>query len=58
MSFVFEDIGKLISAKSEEIDEGRQKLDSFRNKVCGGKLVRLYTDCGTLQTDVAISLSQ
>ena len=57
MSFVFKDIGKLMSTKCEETGEGRQMLDDFRNKVCRGKLVKFYTDCGTLQAAVAISHS-
>ena len=42
----------------EKTDEGRQKLDVFRKKVCDGKLVKFYTDCGTLQAAVAISLNR
>lgn len=58
MSFVFRDIGRLASNKCEETEEGRQKLNNFRGKVCGGKLVRFYDDCGTLQASVAISLNR
>lgn len=56
MSFVIKDEGKLMSDKCEKTDEGRQNLDNFRKKVCEGKLVKYYTDCGTLQAAVSISL--
>lgn len=58
MSFVLHDIGKLVSDKREETGEGLQKLENFRKKVCEGKLVRFYSDCGSLQTAVAISLNR
>ena len=58
MSFVIEDAGKLMNDKCEKTDEGRKKLDDFRKKVCNGKLVKCYTDCGTLQAAVAISLNR
>ncbi|MCI7691624.1 MAG: DUF4062 domain-containing protein [Oscillospiraceae bacterium] len=58
MSFVIEDAGKLMSDKCEKTDEGRQKLEDFRKRVCKGKLVKSYSDCGTLQAAVAISLNR
>lgn len=57
MSFVIKDVGKLTNDKCEQTDENRKKLETFRNKVCAGKMVRPYTDCGNLQAAVAISLS-
>lgn len=58
MSFVINDAGNLISDKCEETDEMRQKLKAFRDKVCEGKLVKFYTDCGTLCAAVAVSLNR
>lgn len=58
MSFVIKDIGTLMNEKCEKTDNGRQMLDNFRRKVCDDKLVNFYTDCGTLQAKVAISLNR
>ena len=58
MSFVVNDTGKLVSDKCEKTDENRKKLDAFRSKVCNGKLVKFYTDCGTLRAAVAVSLNR
>lgn len=58
MSFVIKDAGKLINDKCEKTDENREKLETFRSKVCAGKLVKFYTDCGTLQAAVAVSLNR
>ena len=58
MSFVIKDTGKLISEKCETTGVGRKKLQAFRNKVCAGKLVKFYTDIGTLQAAVAVSLNR
>lgn len=58
MSFVIKDTGKLISEKCETTIVGSQKLQAFRNKVCAGKLVKFYTDTGSLQAAVAISLNR
>lgn len=58
MSFVIKDSGKLISEKCESTNVKRKKLEAFRNKVCVGKLVKFYTDIGSLQTAVAISLNR
>lgn len=58
MSFVIKDMGKLTNNKCEETDDGRQKLISFREKVCDGRIVKFFTDCGTLQAAVAISLNR
>ena len=58
MSFVIKDTGKLISEKCEETAAGRKKLQAFRKKVCSGKLVKFYTDIGSLRTAVAVSLNR
>lgn len=58
MSLVIKDTGQLISDKCEKTDENREKLEAFRAKVCNSKLVKFYTDCGTLQAAVAISLNR
>ncbi len=56
MSFVVKDAGKLMSDKCEKTDEGHKKLDAFRDKVCAGKMIKFYTDCGKLQAAIATSL--
>lgn len=58
MSFVVDDIGKLASAKCESTDLGRSKLTDFRTKVCSGKLVKFYSDIGSLKAAVAVSLNR
>lgn len=58
MSFVIKDTGKLMNDKCEQTDEKRKKLEAFRSKVCAGKMVKFYTDCGTLQASAAISLNR
>lgn len=58
MSFVIKDSGKLMSEKCESTNVKRKKLEAFRKKVCAGKLVKFYTDIGTLQAAVAISLNR
>lgn len=58
MSFVIKDIGKLINDKCESTKAKRKKLEAFRTKVCAGKLVKFYSDIGTLQAAVAISLNR
>ena len=58
MSFVIKDTGRLISEKCEVTEEKQNKLKAFRNKVCDGKLVKFYTDIGSLQVAVAISLNR
>lgn len=55
MSFVIQDTGKPASEKCENTDELRERLRTFRDKVCAGKLVKHYTDTGTLRAAVAIS---
>lgn len=58
MSFVINDTEKLVSEKCETTEVGRKKLQDFRNKVCSGKLVKFYSDVGTLQVAVAVSLNR
>lgn len=58
MSFVFDDIGRLPSLKCEETDKGRELLSAFRTKVCSGKLVKHFSDIGTLKAAVAVSLNR
>ena len=58
MSFIIKDIGSIPSDKCETKDEGRERLRSFRDKVRTGKLVKTYSDTGTLQAAVAISLNR
>ena len=56
MSFVIDEAIELAKDKCESKAEKRKKLVAFRNKVCKGKLVRFYSDIGTLQAAVAVSL--
>ena len=56
MSFILKDIGKIANEKCEKTDEGRQKLENFRKKVCSNKLVASYTNCGDLKAAVASSI--
>lgn len=58
MSYVIRDAGKLINEKCETTGSGRKKLQAFRTKVCSGKLVKFYTDIGSLQAAVAVSLNR
>ena len=58
MSFVFKDIGLLQQAKCEDTEEGRARLESFREKVCKEKLVKKYTSPQELQAHVAISMQK
>ncbi len=58
MSFVIKDNEALPDDKCEQTEIGKEKLETFRNKVCEGKLVKFYTDRGTLQAAVAISLNR
>lgn len=58
MSFLSKDIGKLPSEKCENKDELREKLNAFRKKVSESKLIKYYTDCGTLQKEVAVSVQK
>lgn len=57
MSFVIQDMDKLISEKCENTTKMRKKLKLFRDKVCNGKLVKFYSDLGSLKAAVAISLN-
>ena len=58
MSFIIKDVGMLQSKNCEASDIGREKLTAFREKVRNHKLVKSYTDIGSLQAAVAISLSK
>ena len=56
LSFVVEDIGELKSNKCESTEDGKQRLNNFREKVCSNKLVKMYTSTDNLQYEVATSL--
>lgn len=58
MSFVIEDIGKLTNDKCESKAALRRKLEAFRKKVCASKLVKFYSNLGSLTTAVAVSLNR
>lgn len=58
MSFVIRNIGDLISRRCETTDEGRNKLNAFREKVCSNRLVKMYSTTDELKSNVAISLLQ
>jgi hypothetical protein len=58
LAFVHEDPGKIALQKSE-LDVGmRAKLDSFREKVKTGKMVKMWQDAKDLPGLVALSLSK
>lgn len=57
MSFVIQDTGRLLSEKCEMSPRNVKKLQAFREKVCTGKLVKFYSDVGSLKAAVATSLS-
>lgn len=49
MSILHSNIGNLLSSKCEANDEGRTKLDAFRNKISSGRMVKFYNDIGSLK---------
>lgn len=58
MSFVIDDLGKLTNEKCESKATMRRKLETFRKKVCASKLVKFYSNLGSLTTAVAVSLNR
>lgn len=58
MSFVVTDIGTLPNSKCETNDEARNRLNTFREKVCTGRMVSFYSDIGSLKANVATSVNR
>lgn len=58
MTFVVEDLRKLLMEKCEKDDEGRRKLLAFREKVSRKKLRKTYTNIDSLKAAVAVSLGK
>ena len=57
MSVLHTDIDSLPSRKCEKTDDGRAKLQAFRNKISSGKMVDYYSDIGTLKYSVANAIN-
>lgn len=57
MSFIMSDIGKLTTEKCEQSDEGRKKLDTFRDRALSNKMAKKYSDIGDLKADIATSIN-
>lgn len=57
MSVLHTDIDSLPSGKCEKSDDGRAKLQAFRNKISTGKMVDYYSDIGTLKYCVANAIN-
>ena len=58
MCFLIDDIGSLPSSKCETNDEGRYRLNAFREKVCTGRIVKYHSDIGTLKANVATAINR
>lgn len=58
LSFLIENVEDLPQRKCENTEEGKEKLKAFRDKVSKSKLIRKYTDIGSLQSAVTMSLTQ
>lgn len=58
MSFVYEKPENLQSKNCEKTDDMRLKYNSFREKVCRGRLVKFHTDVGGLKANVATAINQ
>lgn len=56
MSFVFESPEMLPFSKLDPTDDLRAKFNKFREKVCSNKLVKYYSNIGTLQANIATSI--
>ena len=58
MSFVVKDVDKLQRGRCEKTDDGRQKLERFRERVCKNSLVNMYENSLELKAAVAVSMQQ
>ena len=58
MSFVIDDIGKLQADRCEDSDDGKKRLEAFREKVCTDALVKEYKSIDDLKYKVAVSLEK
>lgn len=57
MSFVRKDLSKVLGGQLETADEGRKKLEAFREKVSKSKLVRFYENPDELKSQVIQALA-
>lgn len=58
MSFVVENPLLIPIGQSEQTDIGKEKLTSFREKVCNGKMVKFHTTIDQLKANVATSINK
>ena len=57
MSVLHSNIGSLPSAKCETTDDGRKRLDIFRQKISDGRMVKYYSDIGDLKYCVSTAIT-
>lgn len=58
LAFLHKNINQLIFEKSESQPENRKKLESFRDKVSKGRLVKYWNNADELSQNVVISLTK
>ncbi len=59
LTFLFDDIRNLSFGKVEESDEGRAKIETFRNKlISANRLVKFYTGIDDLKTKITTAIYQ
>lgn len=58
LAFLHNDIKNITFEKSETNEEGRKKLESFRDKVSKGRLVKYWNNADELSQNVVISLTK
>lgn len=58
MSFVFENPQSIPKEKCEQTDIKKEKLASFRKKVCNGRMVKFYANIDQLKANVATSINK
>lgn len=58
LSFVVQNIGTLTNNKCEQTDEGKHRLELFRQKVLQNKLAKKYINKDSLRAEVITSLHQ
>lgn len=58
MSFVVENPMLIPIGQSEQTDIGKEKLASFREKVCNGRMVKFHTNIDQLKANVATSINK
>lgn len=59
LTFLFEDIGKIIGDKLEKNDTGRRLVDEFRNKLTNAnRLVKFYSSIDDLKSKITSAMHQ